>query len=55
MQKFIFMYNTGYPDSKIYGANMGSTWVLSVPGGPHVGLINFVIRLTIPINNGFIW
>ena len=25
------------PDSKIHGANMGPTWVLSVPDGPHVG------------------
>ena len=26
-----------FPDSKIYGANMGPTWVLSAPDGPHVG------------------
>ena len=25
------------PDSKVHGANMGPTWVLSVPDGPHVG------------------
>ena len=25
------------PDSKIHGANMGPTWVLSAPDGPHVG------------------
>ena len=25
------------PDSKVYGANMGPTWVLSAPDGPHVG------------------
>ena len=24
-------------DSKIHGANMGPTWVLSAPDGPHVG------------------
>ena len=23
---------------------MGSTWVLSAPGGPHVGLMNLAIR-----------
>ena len=23
------------PDSKVHGANMGPTWVLSAPGGPH--------------------
>ena len=26
-----------YPDSKVHGANIGPTWVLSSPGGPHVG------------------
>ena len=24
------------PDSKVYVANMGPTWVLSAPDGPHV-------------------
>ena len=33
-----------YPDSKVCGANMGPTWVLSAPGGPHVGPTNLVIR-----------
>ena len=28
---------TYIPDSKVHGANMGPTWVLSVPDGPHVG------------------
>ena len=32
------------PDSKIHEANMGPTWVLSAPDGPHVGLINLAIR-----------
>ena len=27
-----------YPDSNVHGANMGPTWVLSAPDGPHVGL-----------------
>ena len=31
------------PDSKVHVANMGPTWVLSVPGGPHVGHMNFAI------------
>ena len=26
-----------FPDSKVHGANMGPTWVLSAPDGPHVG------------------
>ena len=25
-----------FPDSKVHGANMGATWVLSAPNGPHV-------------------
>ena len=31
---------------RVHGANMGPTWVLSVPDGPHVGPVNFVIRGT---------
>ena len=31
-------------DSKVHGANMGPTWVLSAPGGPHVGPMNLAIR-----------
>ena len=31
------------PDSKVHGANMGPSWVLSAPTGPHVGPMNFVI------------
>ena len=33
------------PDSKIHGADMGPTWVLAVPDGPHVGPTNFAIRV----------
>ena len=32
------------PDSKVHGANMGPTWVLSAPSGPHVGPMNLAIR-----------
>ena len=32
------------PGSKIYWANMGPTWVLSAPVGPHVGPINLAIK-----------
>ena len=32
------------PDSKVHGANMGPTWVLSAPDGPHVGPMNLVTR-----------
>ena len=31
------------PDRKVHGANMGPTWVLSAPDGPHVGLMNLAI------------
>ena len=31
-------------DSKIHGANMGPTWVLSATDGPHVGPTNLAIR-----------
>ena len=36
-----------YPDSKVHGANMGSTWVLSAPDGPHVGPMNLAIRVSL--------
>ena len=32
------------PDSKVHGANMGPTWVLSAPDGPHVGSMTLAIR-----------
>ena len=32
------------PDSKVYGANIGPTWVLSAPDGPLVGPMNLAIR-----------
>ena len=32
------------PDNKVHGANMGPTWVLSAPDGPHVGPMNLAIR-----------
>ena len=32
------------PDSKIHGANIGPTWVLPAPGGPHVGPKNLAVR-----------
>ena len=46
-----------HPESKVYGANMGPTWALSVPGGPHVGPINFAIRAATwkPISNWLAW
>ena len=31
------------PDSKVHGDNMGPIWGQQVPGGPHVGPMNFTI------------
>ena len=39
------MVSNQYPDSKVHGANMGPTWVLSVPDGPHVGTMDLAIRV----------
>ena len=41
-------YTTGNPDSNVHGANIGPTWVLSAPGGPHIGPINLAIRVLMP-------
>ena len=35
-----------FPDSKVHGANMGLTWVLSATDGPHVGPMNLAISRT---------
>ena len=34
-----------FPDSKVHGANMGPTWVLSAPDGPHFGPMDLAIRV----------
>ena len=34
-----------YLDSKVHGAYMRPTWVLSAQDGPHVGPMNLVIRV----------
>ena len=36
------------PDSKVHGAIMGPTWVLSAPHGLHVGPMNLAIREWLP-------
>ena len=45
---FAAVYNATWywtiPDNKVHGANMGPTWVLSAPDGPHVGPMNLAIR-----------
>ena len=41
----IVVHKTSWPlpDSEVHGANMGPTWVLSAPDGPHVGPVNLAI------------
>ena len=39
------MLSHAYPDSKFNAANMGPTWVLSAPAGPHVGPMILGIRV----------
>ena len=41
-----------YPDSKFPGASMGPTWVLSALDGPHVGPMNFAIRVATTKHHG---
>ena len=40
----MFLKMNDEPDSKVHGANMGPTWVLSAPDGPHFGPRNVAIR-----------
>ena len=41
------------PDSKIHGDNMGPTWVLSSPGGRHVGPMNLAIWESVIVCTSF--
>ena len=45
----MYLWWQHYPDSKVHGANMGPTWVLSVPDGPHVGPMNLAIWVCQPV------
>ena len=38
-------FQVSVPNSKVHGANIGPTWVLSAPDVPHVGPINLAIRV----------
>ena len=43
-----FFLETGaFPGSKVHGASMGPTWVLSAPDEPHVVPMNLAIRVTL--------
>ena len=37
------------PDNTVHGTNMWPTWVLSAPDGPHVGPMNFAIRVIVQL------
>ena len=37
------IFRSYIPDSQVHGANIGPTWVLSAPDGPHVGPMNLAI------------
>ena len=37
------------PDSKVYGAYMGPTWVRQDPGGPHIGPMSLTLLGTIEV------
>ena len=48
------LFQVSIPDSKVHGANMGPTRVLSVPGGSHIGPMNLAIRyvaFVVSLNN----
>ena len=42
--KWKIQFRWEVPDSKVHGANMGPTWVLSAPDGPHLGPMNLAVR-----------
>ena len=44
-------------DSKVHGANMGPTWVLSAPDGPHIGPIpmNLALRGGLEVTKANWW
>ena len=43
MRDHTFFSGNNTPASKVHGANMGPIWGRQVPGGPHVGPMNFAI------------
>ena len=38
-----YLIGKAIPDSKVHGANMGSTWGRQAPDGPHVGHVKLAI------------
>ena len=55
--KLVFSKHSGwhiYPDSKIHGANMGPTWVLSAPDGPPLAPWALLSGYITPLLLGFV-
>ena len=44
-RNWVCIFSITYPYSKVHGANMGLTWVLSAPDWPLVGPMNLAIRV----------
>ena len=44
-----------YPESKVYGANMGPIWDRQDPSGPHAGPMNFAIWVALWIDSPIKW
>ena len=43
----LFWKEKRFPESKVHGANIWPTWVLSAPDGPHVGPMSLDIRVRV--------
>ena len=43
LRSYNVILDNSNPDSKVHGANMGPTWILSAPDGSHGGPMNFAI------------
>ena len=46
-QALLSFQEKSFPDSQVHGVNMGPTWALPDPDGPHVGPMNLAIRVTL--------
>ena len=52
LPKYItFIVSKAYPDSKVHGANVGPVWGRQDPGGPHVGPMDFSIRVRTTVDD----
>ena len=44
MTLYFWNIHNGKPESKVHLVPIAPTWVLSAPGGPHVGPMNLALR-----------